>query len=145
MSILSLLRSKGFPLSFKHIMKQADCGKSAPYWLEGAQLEAGGSWQVGRDDPSYRRRQPVAHGPTPVGLDLWPVTAASRVGETGMPCRQDPPLGLTDVVVRPRARPDNWAGRAEPSTLVVNLPRRRKSLISKLGQMKLGNPGTPFI
>ena len=34
---------------------------------------------------------------------------------------------------------------AEPSTLVVNLPRRRKSLISKLGQMKLGNPGTPFI
>ena len=121
-------------------MKQADCGKSAPYWLEGAQLEAGGSLQVGRDDPSYRRRQPVAHGPTPV-----PVTAASRVEETGMPCRQDPPLDLTDVVVRPRARPDNWAGRAEPSTLVVNLPRRRKSLISKLGQMKLGNPGTPFI
>ena len=38
------LRSKGFPLSFKQLMKQADCGESAPYWLEGAQLEAGSSW-----------------------------------------------------------------------------------------------------
>ena len=101
------LRSKGFPLSFKHVIKQADCGESAPYWLEGAQLEAGGSWPVGRDDPSHRRRQPVAHGPTPVGLDVWPVTAASRVGKTGMPSRQDPPLGLTDVVQR-RAEQNIW-------------------------------------
>ena len=54
-------------------------------------------------------------------------------------------LAETAIVVRPSARPDNWAGQAEPSTLVVNLPRRRKSLISELGQMKLGNPGTPFI
>ena len=34
MSILNLLRSKVFPLSFKHVMKQADCGESAPYWFE---------------------------------------------------------------------------------------------------------------
>ena len=61
------------------------------------------------------------------------------------PTRGVPVLEETAMVVRPRVRPDNCAGRAEPSTLVVNLPRRRKSLISKLGQMKLGNPGTPFI
>ena len=54
-------------------------------------------------------------------------------------------LEETAMVVRPRAGPANWVGRAEPSTLFVNLPSRRKSLISKLGQMKLGNPGKPFI
>ncbi len=41
-------------------LKQADCGGSATYWLRAAQLKAGVSWPVGHDDPSHRRRQPVA-------------------------------------------------------------------------------------
>ena len=66
---------------------------------------------------------------------------------TAAPTRRFPVLAETAIVAPPSARPDNWAGqaKAEPSNLVVNLPRRRKFLISKLGQMKLGNPGTQFI
>ena len=36
-----------FSPSSKHPMKQADWGRSVPYWLGAAQLEVGGSWPVG--------------------------------------------------------------------------------------------------
>ena len=74
------------------------------------------------DDPSHRRRQPVASELTPIHSDLELVTAVSRVGsvagtaalkcplqgeslgkvygDPGLPSRQDPPLGLSDVVQR---------------------------------------------
>ena len=68
-----------FTLSSKHPLKQADRGGSAPYWLGDAQLEADGSGPLGHDDPSHRRRQPVASYPSPNRLDLSLVTATGRV------------------------------------------------------------------
>ncbi len=109
-------------LSSKHPLKQADCGGSATYWLGAAQLKAGVSWPVGHNDPSHRRRQPVAPELTPIHSGLitrncrlpccvvagtaaleWPLQGASLgkvCGDPGMPSRQDPPLGLTYVVQR---------------------------------------------
>jgi len=52
-------------LSSTHPVEQANCGGTAPYWLGAAQLEAGDSCPMRRDDLSHRRKQPLAPGSTP--------------------------------------------------------------------------------
>lgn len=55
-----------FTLNPTHPVRLTDRGEATPYWLGFAQLEAGGSCPVGRDDPSHRRKQPLASHSSPI-------------------------------------------------------------------------------
>ena len=59
-----------FSHSSKHLMEQADCGRSAPYWLGLSSLRQVVADQWDCQDPSHFQRQPIAPKPMPISLDL---------------------------------------------------------------------------
>lgn len=63
---LLTIRLSVFTLNPTHPVRLTNRGEATPYWLGFAQLKAGGSCLMRRDDLSHRRKQPLASSSTPI-------------------------------------------------------------------------------